>query len=180
MNTLSPASQESAFFRDLIPAAGRDSEVVLNLIRAAGLLFAHLDRNFRAHGMSEAQFNVLVALEDHDNGMTMVEIARRMLVSRAGMSGLIRGLEGKGWVVRAQCPEDARAFRIQLTEAGHLALGRVLPAHMQSVAEAVAFLPAGDKASLIGILTRLRGHLACLRAHGDAGEPANNQTGETE
>lgn len=159
-----PEALERAFFKELIPAAGPDSEVVLNMVRASDLLYAHLDRTFRAHGMSEAQFNVLVALEDQENGMTMVEIARRMLISRAGISGLVRGLEKKGWVERAQCPEDARAFRIRLTGAGRGALDGVLPDHLSAVREAIGPLPDADKQRLITSLTRLRGHLACLRA----------------
>lgn len=157
--------QEEHFFRDLIPATGPDSEVALNIIRAGDFLFDHLSRIFRAHGMSEAQFNVLVTLEDVPEGLTMVEIARRMLISRAGISGLIRGLEGKGWVVCAACPGDARAVRVRLTEAGRRAFDEVLPDQQRAVREAVGgCFSTEEKILIVRLLTRLRGRLAQARA----------------
>ncbi|MFQ5509378.1 MAG: MarR family winged helix-turn-helix transcriptional regulator [Leptospirillia bacterium] len=160
-----PEVVEEAFFRELIPAAGINSEVMLNIVRAGNFLFDELAENFRAHGMSAAQFGVLVALEDADEGRTLADIARRMLVSRAGMTVLIRGLEHKGWIVRTPDPEDARAVRVRLGEAGKKRLAEVLPGHLERVEDMIgSCFTADEKKQLVRLLTRLRGSLAARRA----------------
>lgn len=145
----------------MIPASGPDSEAALNVIRAGNFLLRQFSANFRSHGLSEAQFAVLVALEDEREGLSMADIARRMLVSRAGMSGVIRGMEAKGWVARRDDRADARAVRISLTEDGCAQLARVLPDHLALVKQMVGgCLAPPEKQQLIRLLTRLRGHLA--------------------
>lgn len=169
----SPAvHQERAFFRELIPVAGIDSEVALNIIRAGHFLLGDLAGNLRAHGMSEAQFNVLVVLEDVPEGLTMAQIARRMLVSRAGVSGVVRGLADEGWVVCHPCPEDARAVRVCLAAAGRERLESFLPGHLERVRDLVGTCYSRrDKETLVRLLTRLRERLAERRTRrGHKGE----------
>lgn len=155
---------EGRFFRDLVPAAGIDSEVALNVIRAGHFLLDGFAANFRTHGMSDAQFNVLVALEDAEDGRSMAEIARRMLISRAGVSGIVRGMTDKGWLRSRPCPGDARAVRVSLTPAGRLALERVLPSHLALVRALVGDGYTGrEKQTLVRLLTRMRERLAARR-----------------
>ncbi|MBI5136476.1 MAG: MarR family transcriptional regulator [Nitrospirae bacterium] len=155
---------ETRFFTELIPVAGADSETGLNVMRAGRLLLDRTADYLRRAGMSEAQFNVLVVLESAPDGLVMCEVARRMLVSRAGMSGVVKGLEGKGWVSRHPVPGDARAWRLTATASGLAALEAVLPEHFSHVHWAMSCLSNTEKADLIRILTRLRGHLVAGRA----------------
>ncbi len=155
---------EERFFTELIPAAGVDSEVGLNLIRAGRLLQDRHADSLRGAGMTEAQFNVLVVLESAADGLNMCDVARRMLVSRAGMSGVVKGLEAKGWIGRHPVPGDARAARLKITEAGLAALEGVMPGHFDYVHNAVACLNDDEKQTLIRLLSRLRGHLVQARA----------------
>lgn len=159
MNRSDAIADEARFFTELIPVEGIDSEVGLNIIRAGRLLSDRTADYLRRAGMSEAQFNVLVVLESAPDGLVMCEVARRMLVSRAGMSGVVKGLEAKGWVRRLPVPGDARAWRLVATPEGVAALEAVLPEHFAHVHWAVNCLSDSEKAALIRILTRLRGHL---------------------
>jgi DNA-binding MarR family transcriptional regulator len=157
--------EERAFFRDLIPVAGIDSEAVLSIVRAGHFLQVELGANVRRHGLSEAQVNVLVAVEDLADGLTIAQIARRMLVSRAGMVGVVRGLEARGLVACRPCPEDARALRVRITPAGQAALDALLPAHLDLVGQLVgSCFTRPEKEDLVRLLTRLREHLAARRA----------------
>lgn len=156
---------ERAFFRELIPVVGIDSEVALNIIRAGDFLLAEVDRNLRAHGMTGAQFNVLVVVEDVPDGLTMAQIARRMLVSRAGVSGVVRSLADKDWVTCTPCPGDARARRVRLSPAGRERLESYLPGHLELIRDLVgAGYTRREKETLVRLLTALRERLAERRA----------------
>ncbi len=164
MNPSDAVRDEARFFTELIPAEGVDSELGLNIIRAGRLLQdLHADA-LRDAGMTGAQFNVLVVLESAMDGLNMCDVARRMLVSRAGMSGVVKGLEAKGWIGRHPVPGDARAARLKITDAGLAALSAVLPSHFDYVHHAVNCLNDDEKQTLIRLLSRLRGHLIAARA----------------
>lgn len=169
---------EGTFFQDVIPAAGLDSEVALNIIRAGHFLMDGFAANFRAHGLSDAQFNVLVVLEDVPGGLSMAEIARRMLISRAGVSGVVWGMADKGLVARRPCPGDARAVRVSLTRKGRETLEGVLPGHLGLVRALVGEgLATKEKETLVRLLTRLRERLAERRGRGHRrGEPWQGTT----
>jgi DNA-binding MarR family transcriptional regulator len=157
--------EERAFFRDLIPVAGVDSEAALSIVRAGHFLHAAFAANARAHGVSEPQVNVLVAVEDRPEGRTMAEIARCMLVSRAGILGVVRGLEEKGYVTSAPCPDDARALRVRITAAGQAVLDGMLPDHLALVDALVGqCFSRAEKEDLVRLLTRLRERMAARRA----------------
>jgi DNA-binding MarR family transcriptional regulator len=157
--------EERAFFRDLIPVAGIDSEAALSIVRAGHFLLAAFAANARAHGVSEPQVNVLVAVEDRPEGRTMAEIARCMLVSRAGILGVVRGLEDKGYVTCTPCTEDARALRVRITRSGQAVLDTMLPGHLALVDDLVgSCFTRPEKEHLVGLLTRLRERMAARRA----------------
>lgn len=157
--------EERAFFRDLIPVAGVDSEAALSIVRAGHFLHAAFAANARAQGVSEPQVNVLVAVEDRPEGRTMAEIARCMLVSRAGILGVVRGLEEKGYVTSAPCPDDARALRVRITAPGQAVLDGMLPHHLALVDELVGrCFSREEKADLVRLLARLRERMAARRA----------------
>jgi DNA-binding MarR family transcriptional regulator len=159
--------REEAFFDELLPVSGLDSEVALNIVRAGHFLEAAFAQNARAHGLSDAQVHVLVAVEDLEGGLTMAQIARRVLVSRAGVLGVVRGLEGRGWVTTRPCPADARALRVRITAAGQAMLDGMLPAHLRLVNDLVGdCFRKPEKDELVRLLTRLRAHLATRRARG--------------
>jgi len=168
--------EERAFFRDLIPVAGVDSEAALSIVRAGHFLLAAFAANARAHGVSEPQVNVLVAVEDRPQGRTMAEIARCMLVSRAGILGVVRGLEEKGYVTCTPCTEDARALRVRITPAGQAVLDGMLPAHLALVDDLVgSCFTQAEKADLVRLLTRLREHVAARRAAKPTKKPTNSR-----
>jgi DNA-binding MarR family transcriptional regulator len=172
--------REEVFFDELLPVSGLDSEVALNIVRAGHFLEAAFAQNARAHGLSDAQLHVLVAVEDLEGGLTMAQIARRTLVSRAGVLGVVRGLKGRGWVTTRPCPADARALRVRITARGQAMLDRMLPAHLRLVNDLVGeCFRKPEKDELVRLLTRLRAHFATRRARArtkTATSPTRNPT----
>ena len=61
---------------------------------------------------------VLVPLYEED-GLRMGVLARRSGLSKQAITTLVRAVEAAGLVSRVRDPDDARAFRIALTERGN-------------------------------------------------------------
>lgn len=77
-----------------------------------------LAEGFAAHGFAEVRpsyGSVLLPLFK-DDGLRMGEIAERARLSKQTMTTMVRLCERDGLVYRERDPQDARAFRIHLTE----------------------------------------------------------------
>jgi DNA-binding MarR family transcriptional regulator len=63
------------------------------------------------------------------------ELSERLLVTKGNVCGLIDRAEAAGWVERRADPDDRRANRIYLTQAGRERLTATLPDHHALVHE---------------------------------------------
>lgn len=83
--------------------------------------------------LNPREYGVLYALARHPDGLRMSELLNDVLLTQTGMSRLIHRLETGGLVVRVDDPDDGRACRIQLTEAGRDAQRAVGRRHARHV-----------------------------------------------
>ena len=83
-------------------------------------------RHSGAHGLTLPQFDVLATLW-HGEGITQQELAERLLVTKGNVVGLIDRVSLAGWVERRADPEDRRANRLYLTNAGRKLLAKAWP-----------------------------------------------------
>ena len=82
-----------------------------------------------------SDYGVLYALSGAPVGVRISQLQEDVLLTQAGMSRLIGRLEARGLVERADDPEDGRACRIRLTEAGAHMQRQVGARHGRHVAE---------------------------------------------
>ena len=109
-------------------------QVMLALVKLAGVLRKAGDRFFRAYGLTQSQFNVLMVLKYRaPEGCTQTELCRRMLVKGANMTGLVRRLEAHGFIVRDPNPNDERAWLVRLTGRGRRVLQDVEPVYYRKI-----------------------------------------------
>jgi DNA-binding MarR family transcriptional regulator len=83
------------------------------------------------------EYGVLYALSAAPAGLRITELLQDVLLTQPGMSRLIARLEARGLVERAEDPDDRRACRVRLTEAGARAQREIGLAHGRQVAEAM-------------------------------------------
>src|SRR5437879_10692595 len=83
------------------------------------------------------EYGVLYALSTAPDGLRITELGEDVLLTQPGMSRLVARLEARRLVQRVDDPDDARACRIRLTEAGADLQRRVGRAHARHVAEAM-------------------------------------------
>jgi DNA-binding MarR family transcriptional regulator len=99
-------------------------------------------------------YGVLYALSSAPTGLRITELSEDVLLTQPGMSRLIARLEAAGLVERVDDPDDGRACRIRLTEAGARVQRQVGVRHGRHVAEAMTRTLSRDELSQLRDLCR--------------------------
>lgn len=85
-------------------------------------------------GIPLTWYDVLVVLDEAPGGrLRMNELARQVLLSRAGLTRLVDRMEAAGLVGRAPCPEDRRGMFVEITPAGTAKNRETAPFHLNGV-----------------------------------------------
>ena len=129
----------------------------------ARLFAQHLQRRIRPLGLATAQFPVLLALRDHETGLTQRELVDRLDIEQATVANTLARMERDGLIRRTAHPDDARSRLVRLTEKGNAACGPAI-AEAAGVNE-LAFADLDDEererfVALMGrVVENLRGSL---------------------
>ena len=110
---------------------------------------------FGAYGLTPQQFGLLRFLWEED-GLTQVELSSRSQIDRTTIGGLIDRLELSGLLKRLPHPEDRRAYRISLTDAGKKMEAELAPLAEELHRNIVSPLSAVEVDALRTILQKLR------------------------
>lgn len=103
-------------------------------LRASIRLMERLDAELEGHGVSLADYEILVHLSGEPAGeLRMTELASRTLVSRSGLTRRLDRLVDSGLVERRSCPTDRRGVFAVLTDAGRARLEAAAPTHVEGV-----------------------------------------------
>lgn len=126
--------------------------------RAGQLGRQHVEAAFAECGLSSGEFDVLASLiHAPDNTSKPSQLARRGILSPAGMTNRLDRLENAGWVERRPDPADRRSTLIVLTDAGRAKAIEAARAHVDAEAELFAVLNATERRQLDQLLGRLLG-----------------------
>lgn len=111
----------------------------------------------RAHALTLSDYEVLLQLANSDNHrLRMSTLADRVLLTRSGMTRLVRGLEEAGYVRRAACAGDARVSYAELTAAGLEKFVRARETHLEGVHRLfTSRFSASELETLAALLERL-------------------------
>jgi DNA-binding MarR family transcriptional regulator len=113
----------------------------LDTFQANTLVTRALERGLKERfGLPLADYEVLARLAEVPEGerIRMQELARRVLLSKSGLSQLFTRLERRGLVQRLGDPENLRVTYAILTEEGREALERARPAFLKEIEERFA------------------------------------------
>jgi MarR family 2-MHQ and catechol resistance regulon transcriptional repressor len=133
-----------------------DILLAYNLLRTATALNPHIDRGLRELNLTGSQLNALMVLkETGSDGISLSEIGRLLVVTKANVTGLIDRLERDGLVER-RTHADRRVTLAALTAKGAELLAEALPRHSDSLSDLLSFLSDEEKSQLIELLTRFR------------------------
>ena len=128
---------------------------LMDLVKVTGLLKKAGDRFFKAYGLTQSQFNVLMVLKyDAPKGCTQSDLSRRLLVNRADMSGLVRRMEKRKLLERDNTPGDERAWLVTLSSEGKGLLQKIEPPYYKKVGRVMGVHTAVESQVLSNLLGR--------------------------
>jgi DNA-binding MarR family transcriptional regulator len=86
------------------------------------------------HGLTINDYEALLYLAQAEEGrMRRVDLAERLILTASGVTRLLDGLEGAGWVERASCASDRRVTYAVLTDTGRAKLQEAATSHIAGV-----------------------------------------------
>lgn len=104
----------------------RDRCLCLHVQRAARALARRFDRALKPFGLTNGQFSLMVAL-NRPEPPRLTDLAPFLAMDRTTLTAALKPLERRGLVEAQPDPEDRRARRLALTEAGRDVLVAALP-----------------------------------------------------
>ena len=134
----------------------------------SGLMLKRTARAFfRAHAVSDTQFNALLVLKVAGRPLTQRELGERLLVDKSDLTGVIDRMEKAGLVARRAVKGDRRCNAVALTDAGRAALSAAEPDYIALVSRVMSTFAPDETATLTKLMVRL--HDALDAAVGDYG-----------
>jgi MarR family transcriptional regulator, organic hydroperoxide resistance regulator len=130
------------------------AKVVTTWLRVHNRVERRMGEALGVHGLSMPQFDVLATLW-HGEGITQQELAQRLLVTKGNVVGLIDRVSSAGWVERRPDPEDRRANRLYLTEAGRQLLAKAWPSQIALSERVFGTLNENELATMHELLARI-------------------------
>ena len=111
----------------------------------------------REHGLTLNDYEVLLHLSHADGGrLRRVDLAQSVLLTAAGITRLLDGLERAGLVCKETCASDARVSYAKLTDEGREKLSVAGVTHLRGIDELfVARYSDEERATLFELLSRL-------------------------
>ena len=103
-------------YPDMDPSAVMSGAV---LLRTGSDMLAALEKILGRYGLSQGRFLTLTVLNrDPEEEISPSDLAERVGVTRATMTGLLDTLAKDGWIERVQHNEDRRRVVVRLTREG--------------------------------------------------------------
>ena len=134
-------------------------EVLINIQRVAKAAQCVTSQFLEPYGLSEGKFYVLAHLFSEElmgrPEPSPSEIAEKVGVTRATITGLLDGLERDGFLERWPDSRDRRALAIHMTEKTRRFLDEFIPDQSRRINSLMAALSGDERRQLIALLTRI-------------------------
>ena len=144
---------------------GTERQELVTAARAVAFTARRLERAL--DDMTLPQFRVLAIVASSSERAS--RIAERAAVSRPSLTGLLDGLESRGWVRRVDVSGDRRGVRLEVTPAGTTALAEAELAMAGALSDLLGVTTFGERSRAVKGLTSLGEILRAARARETAG-----------
>jgi len=114
--------------------------------------------------MTLPRFDLLAQLDKASAGMKLGELSRRLMVSNGNVTGLVERLVAQGLVDRQVAANDRRSHLVKLTAEGRRTFRAMAAAHEIWIAEIFGELTAGERATLMQLLAKVKTSAAKMTA----------------
>lgn len=158
MRTSALLRQVSSDWRNVDPTLdARPMLQVLTLTRLGAQVQARLNDYLHREGLNAAGWDLLLTLyrSAPAPGLHPAQLADRCAVNGPAISNRIARLEARGLIIRDVTPQDRRAARVRLSDAGRAAVERLLPAFLALETELLSTLDETERTVLTTLGARL-------------------------
>jgi DNA-binding MarR family transcriptional regulator len=121
----------------------RDTCLCLHAQRVARALARRFDEVLRPVGLTNGQFSLLMSL-NRPVPAGMASVANLLAMDRTTLTAALKPLERRGLLTVSPDPEDKRAKRLTLTDAGRIVLASAVPIWKETHAAIEALLGSSD------------------------------------
>ena len=132
----------------------------MNLAFTADLMFGEISRLLRPFDLTPASGLVLSNLAESGEPLAPREIAERLIVSRATITGLLDSLERRQYLRRLPHPADRRMLLVEITESGRRVADEFRPVVHRQQRLWFQSRDEDDKQSFILYLQQIQGSLS--------------------
>lgn len=162
---------------DRVPRFERD--ILFLLHDVARLLHVDADKRARAHGMTRAQWGILIWLE-RQPGISQKELAELLEVEPITVARLIDRLESRGMVERRPDPRDRRIWRLHLRPPAHAVLHEIAEQRAEMTRTVSRGIEPDTLDMMIEALSRMKSTMTQdAHAARRAAQPTDTDTRET-
>jgi len=111
-----------------------DRDLIAGIIQLGNLFARRLAPLFEKTNLTPQQWLILNAIAAA-GPMTLAALARKMIVSKQNMTGMVDRLRKAGYLDRHHDPSDLRSARVVLTRRGRAVVEKLTPAYERWFAE---------------------------------------------
>ncbi len=148
-----------------------DQDLFVLLHDVARLIRVEADKRARLHGMTRAQWRLLLRL-DRNPGLSQKEIADLLEVEPISVARLVDRLEASGLVERRPDADDRRIWRLHLTGAANGITGKINQQWTALAAFISEGIPPAAREAMIQALLQMKMNLQQGEAAGPVREIA--------
>ena len=131
--------------------------VWLRLLKCHNLAFRELRKSVEKDGrVTYPQFDVLAQLSRTEEGMSFVQLSRKLTVTSGNLTGIVDRLAREGFVYREPDHVDRRVVWIRLTDKGCQVITELVPSHMKKIESMFSSLPRKSLSHLRELLGQCR------------------------
>jgi MarR family transcriptional regulator for hemolysin len=135
-----------------------EHDLLFLLHDVARLLRVDADKRASAHGMTRAQWGILIWLE-RQPGISQKELAELLEVEPITVARLVDRLQGRGMVERRPDPRDRRIWRLHLLLPAHLVLREINLQRADMAAMVTHDIDEDSQTTMIEALVRMKATL---------------------
>ena len=118
------------------------------------LIYQSVVEEFKKENITIPQFEIIACL-NRKNGLTLSEIADRLLVTSGNITGIVDRLEREEIVFREREVKDRRVIRAKLTPKGAKIYKKIIPIYKKKVSEILQILTKDEMRSLQHFLKKI-------------------------
>ena len=124
-----------------------DRDLIVGVFQLANLFARRLAPMFGKTSLTPQQWAILSVVAE-GGPTTSAALARKMIVSKQNMTGMVGRLRKAGYLERNDDPSDLRSARVVLTRRGRAVVEKLTPAYREWYAELVEGLVGLDVTEL--------------------------------